>query len=225
MFGSHLLSEESRRVVETEDTLLWLSRTLSPSSKSATVQRPRYESLNIRRAGGGQVLAEGGCENWTSRWLRVLKEQGRKGFHPTVPRFGFGDTTSYHVIEKAVDASTDGVGDKNSVENSVGFERGLETLVSRAQTIFELKRTRTVALEKTITRCQIGHNIRPREDTVVGFVQATKITGAVRHGAECFNYYFPSPRSPSLVQEKSVRLSFLSLSLSLESAAPRVSLS
>jgi len=60
---------------------------------------------------------------WTSRWLEVLKASAADGFHPTVPRFGFGDATSYSIMENAV-----------------------------------------------------SH---------------LKTNGAVRHGAECFNYYFP----------------------------------
>jgi hypothetical protein len=61
--------------------------------------------------------------NWTSRWLEVLKKSAVQGFHPFMPKFGFGDVQSYHIMERAV--------------------AGLQE------------------------------------------------TGAVRHGAECFNYYFP----------------------------------
>jgi len=61
--------------------------------------------------------------NWTRRWLEVLKSSAIKGFHPIVPRFGFGDKTSYEIIE-----------------NAVSWLKG---------------------------------------------------NGAVRHGPECFNYYFP----------------------------------
>jgi hypothetical protein len=62
-------------------------------------------------------------EAWTNRWLEVLKIESRKGFHPDIPRFGFGDPKSYSIMQNAVSRLT---GD-----------------------------------------------------------------GAVRHGAECFNYYFP----------------------------------
>lgn len=72
------------------------------------------------------------CENvlnsldhnpWTSRWLQVLKKENERGFHPTLPKYGFGDPTSYRLI-----------GD---------------------------------------------------------IVTETSPCGAVRHGAECFNFYFP----------------------------------
>ena len=62
-------------------------------------------------------------ESWTNRWLEILKVENDKGFHPTIPKFGFGDPMSYLIMEKAV--------------------------------------------------------------------QALTTDGAVRHGAECFNYYFP----------------------------------
>ncbi|CAJ1964008.1 unnamed protein product [Cylindrotheca closterium] len=60
---------------------------------------------------------------WTDRWLDVLKSSAKKGFHPEIPKYGFGDAKSYDIVENAVD-----------------------------------------------------------------FLQES---GAVRHGAECFNFYFP----------------------------------
>jgi len=60
---------------------------------------------------------------WTSRWLEVLKQENAKGYHPTLPKYGYGDPTSYRLI-----------GD---------------------------------------------------------IVAETSPCGAVRHGAECFNFYFP----------------------------------
>lgn len=61
--------------------------------------------------------------NWTRRWLRVLKNAAKNGFHPEIPHYGFGDPMSYSIVKNAV---------------------------------------------KTLST-----------------------TGAVRHGAECFNFYFP----------------------------------
>ena len=58
-----------------------------------------------------------------ARWLNVLKEEARNGFHPELPKYGFGDPTSYGLIGAIVDAMS--------------------------------------------------------------------VCGAVRHGAECFNFYFP----------------------------------
>mmetsp|Transcript_44833 Transcript_44833/g.104700 ORF Transcript_44833/g.104700 Transcript_44833/m.104700 type:complete len:828 (-) Transcript_44833:166-2649(-) len=63
-------------------------------------------------------------KGWTSRWLEVLKEEAsKKGFHPEIPKLGFGDDTSVRLI-----------GD---------------------------------------------------------VVKVTASCGAIRHGAECFNFYFP----------------------------------
>lgn len=63
-------------------------------------------------------------ESWTTRWLEVLKYAARNGFYPMMPRFGFGDPTSYSMIEASVHRSA-------------------------------------------------------------------KTCGAVRHGPECFNFFFP----------------------------------
>lgn len=70
-----------------------------------------------------QLLRKPLASSWTSRWLEVLKEAHDEGFHPKIPEYGFGDATSYRLIE--------------------------------------------------------------------GIVDATCESGAVRHGAECFNFYFP----------------------------------
>ena len=45
-------------------------------------------------------------ETWTNRWLEVLKTESNRGFHPTIPKFGFGDPMSYLIMEKAVQALT-----------------------------------------------------------------------------------------------------------------------
>ncbi|CAE7875021.1 PKAR, partial [Symbiodinium sp. KB8] len=62
-------------------------------------------------------------KGWTSRWLEVLKQEANQGFHPNVPKFGFGDDVSCSLVEDVV--------------------------------------------------------------------HETNACGAVRHGAECFNFYFP----------------------------------
>jgi len=69
------------------------------------------------------VLADPQPAGWTKRWLEVLKKEGAAGFHPELPKYGFGDPTSYDIMAKAV------------------------------------------------------HRLG--------------LSGAVRHGAECFNFYFP----------------------------------
>jgi len=69
------------------------------------------------------LLEEPIAKGWTGRWLDVLKEENKRGFHPELPKYGFGDPTSYRLIEDVV--------------------------------------------------------------------TVTEVCGAVRHGAECFNFYFP----------------------------------
>merc|ERR1711933_638249 len=64
-----------------------------------------------------------GMESWTTRWLEVLAHAESEGFQVDSPMYGFGDPTSYRLVEAVV--------------------------------------------------------------------RATQECGAIRHGAECFNFYFP----------------------------------
>lgn len=70
-----------------------------------------------------QVLEKPGVHPWSTRWLQILKKAGEQGFHPDIPKYGFGDGSSYQLF--------------------------------------------------------------------ADLVKATSSSGAVRHGAECFNFYFP----------------------------------
>lgn len=70
-----------------------------------------------------EILDTPGSDSWNSRWLEVLKQAEHEGFYPNIPKYGFGDETSYRLI--------------------------------------------------------------------VDVIGATLESGAVRHGAECFNFYFP----------------------------------
>jgi len=83
----------------------------------------QIELMNWALTHTESFLAKPNGQGWMSRWLDVLKDEADKGFHPTLPEYGFGDPTSYGLI-----------GD---------------------------------------------------------VVNATGSCGAVRHGAECFNFYFP----------------------------------
>jgi len=69
------------------------------------------------------ILQNPGPNSWTSRWLEVLQAAHLEGFHPEIPKYGFGDATSYQLTEAVCNA--------------------------------------------------------------------TNRTGAVRHGSECFNFFFP----------------------------------
>lgn len=62
-------------------------------------------------------------ENWTQHWIDFIRKASRSGFHPTIPKIGFGDAKSYSIMEQAT--------------------------------------------------------------------KSVKLSGAVRHGSESFNYYFP----------------------------------
>jgi len=77
------------------------------------------------------VLKSPDHRDWTSRWIEVMKKEGERGFHPALPKFGFGDPTSYAWC-----------GD--IVETTIGC-------------------------------------------------------GAVRHGAECFNFVFPQELDPEFL--------------------------
>lgn len=46
-------------------------------------------------------------ENWTMRWLEMLKEEYESGFSVTFPKFGFADPKSYSIMAHAVAGLTD----------------------------------------------------------------------------------------------------------------------
>lgn len=71
-----------------------------------------------------ELLSQPSVDAWASRWIKILERERKKGIRPVVPRYGFGDPTSYRLI------------------------------------------------------CDV--------------VDVTKKCGAVRHGAECFNFFFPT---------------------------------
>jgi len=50
----------------------------------------------------GEILSTPGPGSWTSRWLNVIKESK---LHCKVPKFGFGDATSYAMISEVVEAT------------------------------------------------------------------------------------------------------------------------
>ena len=87
------------------------------------VSEKQLELVNWALDHTTELLKRPSAKGWMSRWLDVLKAEAAKGFHPELPKFGFGDPTSYELIGMVVDA--------------------------------------------------------------------TDTCGAVRHGAECFNFYFP----------------------------------
>jgi len=94
-----------------------------PYEPPLTDQQAELARLSLEWCRG--ILESPAADSWTSRWLDVLKQkhQELQDFRVELPRFGFGDETSYKLVEQVVDA--------------------------------------------------------------------TCTTGAVRHGAECFNFSFP----------------------------------
>ena len=78
-----------------------------------------------------ELVANPTAKGWMNRWLTIISQEALNGFHPTLPKYGFGDPTSYGLIGKVVDA---------------------------------------------LSSC-----------------------GAVRHGAECFNFYFPQELDPEFL--------------------------
>eukprot|EP00931_Biecheleriopsis_adriatica_P123613 TRINITY_DN9866_c0_g1_i4.p1 TRINITY_DN9866_c0_g1~~TRINITY_DN9866_c0_g1_i4.p1 ORF type:complete len:744 (-),score=157.52 TRINITY_DN9866_c0_g1_i4:31-2262(-) len=48
-------------------------------------------------------------QSWNSRWLEVLAKENERGFHPTIPKYGFGDPTSIRLIKDVI-AETSGCG-------------------------------------------------------------------------------------------------------------------
>jgi hypothetical protein len=52
-----------------------------------------------------ELLATPTTAGWMSRWLGVLKSEARRGFHPELPKYGFGDPTSYGLIGDVVDCT------------------------------------------------------------------------------------------------------------------------
>lgn len=52
-----------------------------------------------------EILQSPGTSAWNTRWLDVLRRAAEEGFHPEVPKYGFGDVTSVKLIKAVVDAT------------------------------------------------------------------------------------------------------------------------
>lgn len=51
------------------------------------------------------ILATPDHQSWTSRWIDVLRIEYERGFHPNVPKYGYGDPTTYDMIHGVVQAT------------------------------------------------------------------------------------------------------------------------
>jgi len=88
-----------------------------------TLPREQVEMMSWTLDKAEDILENPGESTWTERWLETIEGSKKDGFHPIVPKYGYGDPSSTKLISRV-----------------------------------------------------IAH---------------TAPCGAVRHGAECFNFYFP----------------------------------
>ena len=51
-----------------------------------------------------ELLANPTSKGWMGRWIGVLKDEARRGFHPNLPKYGFGDPTSYGARTESINA-------------------------------------------------------------------------------------------------------------------------
>jgi len=115
--------EHVKPVVSDFDTFTVGSRGMSYAKLPAEQQSLANWSLDRTREILDKTLESPTSTSWTSLWLEVIKIAHEQGFHPEVPKYGFGDATSVILTE--------------------------------------------------------------------GVCKSTIDSGAVRHGAECFNFFFP----------------------------------
>mmetsp|Transcript_46708 Transcript_46708/g.90101 ORF Transcript_46708/g.90101 Transcript_46708/m.90101 type:complete len:635 (-) Transcript_46708:153-2057(-) len=77
-----------------------------PYETPLTEQQAALARLSLEWCRG--ILESPSAESWTSRWLDVLKQkhQDLEDVQVDLPRFGFGDETSYRLVERVVDATS-----------------------------------------------------------------------------------------------------------------------
>lgn len=56
------------------------------------------ELINWSLQNAADILADPNSSSWSSRWLLILRRYAEQGFHPSIPKYGFGDPTSYQLI-------------------------------------------------------------------------------------------------------------------------------
>ena len=69
-----------------------------------TTASEQVEVINWQLDRAEEVLAAAASEsrNWTSHWLDVIAKEEERGWHPDIPTFGFGESTSTRLIEDVV---------------------------------------------------------------------------------------------------------------------------
>ena len=43
-------------------------------------------------------------QDWTNCWVEILRKATKQGFHPDIPRYGFGDAQSYSIMKQATES-------------------------------------------------------------------------------------------------------------------------
>jgi len=90
-------------VVSDFDTFTVGSRGMRYETISQEQQKLARWSLDCTE----EILKFPGESSWLSRWFALLEEANSKGYHPTIPQYGFGDSTSVGVVEALVHATMD----------------------------------------------------------------------------------------------------------------------
>jgi cAMP-dependent protein kinase regulator len=67
-------------------------------------------------ANTSSILETPCASSWNSRWLLVIEEADKAGFHPDIPAYGFGDPTSYDLVDAVVRATSDSGGVRHGAE-------------------------------------------------------------------------------------------------------------
>ena len=64
----------------------------------------QVELMNWALDHTSKLLGSPDAMGWMARWLAIITQEARNGFHPKLPKYGFGDPTSYGLIGDIVEA-------------------------------------------------------------------------------------------------------------------------
>ena len=67
-----------------------------------TLSREQAELARWSLENTFDILQSPDDKSWCMRWLEVLKRSSDEGFHPSMPKYGFGDATSYRLTEAVI---------------------------------------------------------------------------------------------------------------------------
>lgn len=77
----------------------------SKGMKYAPLPKEQVDLINWLLEHTVTLLDKPSPKGWSSRWLEVLASEKEKGFYPTLPKYGFGDPTSYALTQDVVEAT------------------------------------------------------------------------------------------------------------------------